>query len=79
MWGTGSFAESSRKCRSKVAGLPVMVVRHQTDSGSYVTVLYATREIHEPLISAWSDRPEDAELVEAIAFSGRRSTSTSAP
>jgi len=28
-------------------------------------------EMHEPLVSVWSSRAEDAALVEAIAFSGR--------
>jgi len=72
MWGTGSFADTAKKCTAKVEGLKVMVVREQRDKGAAVEVLYRTGEVHEPLVGAWSDRPEDVGAVEAVVFSGKR-------
>jgi len=72
MWGAGSFEDTARKCTAKVEGQKVMVVREPRDKGAAVEVLYRTGEIHEPLVGAWSDRPEDVAAVEAIVFSGKR-------
>jgi len=71
MWGASSFRESgTTTCAEIVSGVRVMVVRDKADEG-WVAVLYPTDEVHEPLVSARSDRPEDRALVEAIVFSGK--------
>lgn len=71
MWGPSSFGESrTTACAATVSGVRVMVVRDPADEG-WIAVLYPTNEVHEPLVSARSDRPEDRALVEAIVFSGK--------
>ena len=70
IWGPSSFENGDAACASYVAGTPVMVVRDPSHLAS-VTVWYPTDEAHEPLLSAFSTRPEDRPLVEAIAFSGK--------
>jgi hypothetical protein len=72
MWGLGSFSESATKCAADVAGLRVMVVREPPAKGPHLVVWYPIGEVHEPLLSAWSDRTEDLPIVEGIAFSGKR-------
>ena len=72
MWGASSFSESAKKCSAKVEGVKVMVVREQRAKGAEVEVLYRTGDVHEPLVAAWSERPEDQAAVEAIVFSGKR-------
>ena len=71
MWGKGSFSDASKKCAATIAGMPVMVVREPRDQGAAIEVLYPIDEVHEPLVSAWSNRTEDVPLVEAIVFSAR--------
>jgi hypothetical protein len=72
MWGASSFGESgtTTTCAEIVSGVRVMVVRDKADEG-WVAVLYPTDEVHEPLVSARSERAEDRALVEAIVFSGK--------
>jgi len=71
MWGASSFGESgTTTCAEVVSGVRVMVVRDKADEG-WVAVLYPTDEVHEPLVSARSGRPEDRALVESIVFSGK--------
>jgi hypothetical protein len=70
MWGRDSFPEIP-KCTAVVSGRSVMVARGDTSETPRVIVWYPTGSIHEPIVAAWSSRPEDKELVVAIAFSGR--------
>ena len=72
MWGLGSFSQSAAKCAADVAGLRVMVVREPPAKGAHLVVWYPIGDVHEPLLSAWSDRTEDLPIVEGIAFSGKR-------
>ena len=71
MWGSGSFGEKGTRCTTTVAGRRVMVVQNRRADGPALLVWYPTGNVHEPIVSAWSSRAEDAELVAAIAFSGR--------
>ena len=71
MWGADSFGEKGTRCKATIDGRCAMVVLDRHDDGPAVLVWYRTGEVHEPLVSVWSSRAEDAALVEAIAFSGR--------
>lgn len=71
MWGRGSFGEKGTRCTTTIAGQRVMVVRDRRDDGPAVLVWYHTGRPHEPIVSVWGSRAEDAERVAAIAFSGR--------
>ena len=68
MWGLDSFDDRD-KCRTEVAGIPVMVAR-RSGEGASVLVWYLTGTVHEPIVSASSDKRSDLEQVEAIAHSG---------
>lgn len=68
MWGLESFGERDR-CRTELAGVPVMVAR-RSDKGASVLVWYLTGTVHEPIVSAFSEKSTDRERVEAIAHSG---------
>ena len=68
MWGLSSFGEDLTQCRTKVASLPVVVMRSK-DSNS-VIVWYLTGYTHEPAISAWGSGAADSFVVERIAYSG---------
>jgi hypothetical protein len=68
MWGLESFGERDR-CRTELAGVPVMVAR-RSDKGASVLVWYLTGRVHEPIVSAFSGKSTDRERVEAIAHSG---------
>jgi hypothetical protein len=48
-----------------------MVVREQGGKGPDTTVWYPTGDVHEPLLSAWSQDSGDAAIVEGVAFSGK--------
>ena len=71
MWGRSSFDSGGTQCAAKIAGKRVMVEHSSNSAGPSVVVWYPTGMVHEPLLSAWSTRPEDAALVSRIAFSGR--------
>lgn len=71
MWGKSSFSDASEKCTATIAGMPVMVIREPGDQGRRLEVWYPIDEVHEPLISAWSNRSEDVPMVEAIVFSAK--------
>lgn len=71
MWGAESFGEKGTRCRATIEGRRAMVVTDRHEDGPAVLVWYRTGQVHEPMVSVWSSRAEDAALVEAIAFSGR--------
>ena len=71
MWGTESFGEKGTRCRAMIDGWRAMVMADRHAEGPAVLAWYRTGEVHEPIVSVWSPRAEDAGLVEAIAFSGR--------
>jgi hypothetical protein len=71
MWGAESFGRKGTRCKTTIDGRRVLVVTDRHDDGPAVLVWYRTGEVHEPMVSVWSSRTEDAGLVEAIASSGR--------
>ena len=71
MWGAGSFGGKGTRCTATVAGQRVLVVQDRRDDGPALLVWYLTGQAHEPIVSVWSSRMEDAGMVSAIAFSGR--------
>ena len=71
MWGAASFGEKGTRCKTTIDGRRAMVVTDRRDDGPAVIVWYRTGDVHEPIVSVWSPRAQDAELVEAIAVSGR--------
>jgi hypothetical protein len=70
MWGADSFGDGGERCTTTVGGTRVMVRVHQDDDGPSILVWYPTHGVHEPLVSAWSSRVEDKDLVRTIALSG---------
>ena len=48
-----------------------MVAQRNNQAGVSTLVWYPTGKVHEPILSVWSERPEDQEVVPGIAFSGR--------
>jgi hypothetical protein len=75
MWGGTSFGDKGTRCRTKVAGQRVLAVRDRSDEGPSTLVWYDTGGPHEPIVSAFSSRAEDAGLIAAIVFSGRTGAS----
>jgi hypothetical protein len=69
MWTAASF-ESREQCRTVLAGVPALVVLRKADGGgSSALVWYLTGQVHEPILSAFSDSSADSDLVAAIAQS----------
>jgi hypothetical protein len=70
MWGTGSFGQGEEQCRTVISGVSALVSTRPAGGEKRCLVWYLTGTVHEPLVSAWSSRPEDAALLEAVTTSG---------
>jgi hypothetical protein len=67
MWNRASFRDGSAMCTMRRNGRPTVLIR----PGPIQTIAwYQTKRVHEPIVSAWSEVPEDAATVDAIALSG---------
>jgi hypothetical protein len=71
IWGRSSFGEGHEYCTTEVGKKLVMVMRQKEAAGLRTVVWYPTKQIHEPLLSAWSTQAEDAQLAMTIVLSGR--------
>jgi hypothetical protein len=70
MWGRTSFGGRAC-CTAKVAGKRVMMATRNEEAHVSTIVWYPTGTVHEPILSVWSERSEDTDLVSGIALSGR--------
>jgi hypothetical protein len=70
MWGLDSFGDGRERCTTKVAGRRVLVTHQPEEKGLSLIVWYPTGKVQEPIVSVWSPRAEDKDLVADIAFSG---------
>jgi hypothetical protein len=69
MWGPDSFSDREQQCHTTLSGLPALVSVRSAGEESRRIVWYLTGHIHEPLVSAWSTRKEDASDVALITSS----------
>jgi hypothetical protein len=69
MWGPSSFG-SGRQCKSKLGKVAVFVVTHAEGPELHQAVWYRTGRVHEPILSAWSTKTTDVQMIEAITHSG---------